>query len=94
MAQVNFDGVANRRLEMDFAFPFHQKRINETKNKEIINNTLSTLGYGTYEIVCGIIDASSTAIDSTPMKAAIKLEEKDPLLHQIRGVFGSAEVLE
>jgi DNA polymerase-3 subunit gamma/tau len=94
MAQVNLEEVAHNKLTLNFTFPFHQKRINEMKNKDIISNKLSSMGYGNFEINCGIIEKNDAITQKPIAPAPTTIEDKDPVLHQIRGVFGGAEVLE
>lgn len=93
MAQLELNEIANRKVTLNFQFPFHQKRINDAKNKDIISNKLFDHGFGRFEIVCGVAKKDLTlptaAVTPTP-----DTTDKDPLLNQIRGVFGSAEVLE
>ena len=91
MAEVDYSKANNNTIRLSFAFPFHKKRINESKNKDIISQKLASLGYGNFEIVCD--NDSDQRIASTVINRSVS-EEKDAMLSKIRGVFGSAEVLE
>lgn len=88
MATPMFD---ENKLTLCFSFPFHQKRMNEAKNKQIMSDIIKTeLGYAV-EIVC-IADKNLSITPPAP--------QPDPTpapttpLDTISNIFGSAEVLE
>ena len=93
MARIDLSEIEARKIRLGLKFPFHMKRISEVKNREIINAVLVERGLGPYELICdiqsddGSFERTVQAVETLPV-------EKDPMLHQIRGVFGSAEVLE
>lgn len=96
MAQPAFNNDADKpSLVLEFKFPFHQKRINDSKNKQIICNVMETQGLQGYEIICRVMeknvknDSSAKIIDNN-----ILPDSPDPELDNIRNVFGGAEVLE
>jgi len=97
MAQPNFDNIAKKQMTLYFKFPFHQKRINEAKNKQVILDTLALFGIAGHELACELIpkeqraDMPEVAASSAPEAPPI---QDNPLLNQIRSVFGGAEVLE
>jgi hypothetical protein len=64
------------------------------KNNDVISSRLASMGYGNFEINCGIIEKNDVITQQPIPPAAQPVEDKDPVLHQIRGVFGGAEVLE
>ena len=92
MARVDWSQVPQHILQLEFAFPFHQKRMNDAKNKAIISQTLEDLGITNYSIKCEI-SAKTTKPNKLENEIAA-IPQTGPELQQIRGVFGSAEVLE
>jgi hypothetical protein len=80
-------GPNNLRLEFEFAF--HQKRLNESKNKQIIYGIIERLTGHHYDIECVVV---------TPVKSANPSEvgqtKKTDDLATISNIFGDAEVLE
>ena len=88
---------AQKNINLEFKFPFHQKRINESKNKQVLLDQLDKLGFTSYQIQAVVKDKKPTASNETtlePFVSKLELEEDNPVLGQIRNVFGSAEVLE
>lgn len=83
MAEVNYEG---NELTLSFKFGFHQKRMNDPKNKAIIIDTIKQLAGGNVEVVCVVSEASTPS--ETPVEA------KKPDLGNISNIFGGAELLE
>ncbi len=85
-------------LLLKFSYPFHQKRINEARNKKIVQATLASLGAENTEILCELM--SQAAIDPVTEVTLEPLTKEDipkrdeAWLDQIKTVFGGAEVLE
>lgn len=77
MAQPEFDG---QRLTLAFKFAFHQKRINEARNRKILSDVIEQLHGQPVEIVCITVAAPSSA--------------GKPNISAISNVFGGAELLE
>ncbi len=77
MAQPTFDGV---RLTLAFKFAFHQKRMNEAKNRQIFTDTVERLSSKPIEIICVLADSSEAIADK-------------PDVTTISNIFGSAELL-
>lgn len=71
-------------VTLTFSFPFHQKRLDDAKNKAILAQILSDLLGSPISIVC-LVDAGA----KKPEKA-----KKPDTLENISNIFGSAEVLE
>jgi hypothetical protein len=94
MAQPALDGDT---LTLAFKFGFHQKRINDPKNKQIVMDILERHLGMAVGLKC-ITDASATppaipdfvasAVPDQPAPPA------DPSLETISNIFGGAEVLE
>jgi len=53
MAQMNY---SNNTIELLFKFPFHQKQINEPKNKKVIEEIVKKHTDQTIAIVCGLTE--------------------------------------
>ncbi len=78
MAQPEFDGS---RLTLSFKFAFHQKRINEAKNRKIFADVVERLHGKPVEIICIIAE---------PLEASAP----KPDVSAISNIFGGAELLE
>lgn len=91
MAEPEFDTVANE-LILRFKFPFHLKRINETKNKQLIGQILNDLGVERFEIRCELL-AKEPKLKPAAHKSTENSQPINPV-EQIRSIFGNAEVLE
>lgn len=83
MAQVSFEGD---EITLAFGFPFHQKRMNEAKNKQIILDVLQRHITRPVTVLC-ILDKSGAKTKTTPTKSSNTIDT-------ISNIFGSAEVLE
>jgi hypothetical protein len=99
MAEPDYTDVKNHQLVLKFGFPFHQKRMNESKNKQVLIGTLAGLGITGYEITCEALPRppkqETTEVTLEPF--AFNTSEQvgaDLVVDQIRSVFGGAEVLE
>lgn len=85
-------------IHLKFKFKFHQKRITDQKNMQIILNSLESEGIKGYSIETGILnkddkgsnDILNSATNNTPK---IEAEEKIDLVNKIENVFGQAEVI-
>ncbi len=91
MAQPNFK---TGELELAFAFAFHQKRISETRNQQLLSDIIHNLTGQTVRITC-IVDKSATPPQTTPAKTKVTpppAEEGN--LATISNIFGGGELLE
>lgn len=87
MAQPNFDKKGAITLTLKFAF--HQKRLNEPKNKQIIAEAIEKVSGVSAEIICLVGDAEAQ------LPADTKKETSDTnSLGTISNIFGGAELLE
>jgi len=85
-------------LTLSFSFPFHQKRLNDSKNKKILSDTIAELTGISVVINC-IVDKANrqttpapAASEPEPPKAEVPASPAP--LEAISNIFGSAEVLE
>jgi hypothetical protein len=82
MAEANFDG---NNLTLCFNFAFHQKRLNEAKNKQAVIDIVKQVSGQDVSVTCVVIDKNKPkAAQATP---AVPLDT-------ISNIFGGAEVIE
>lgn len=77
---------SDNTVTLTFTFAFHQKRISDSKNKQILTKILGDLMGNPIDLVC-VVDTSRK-----PKKATKKSEPEN--LDNISNIFGGAEVLE
>jgi DNA polymerase III subunit gamma/tau len=82
--------LQDNTLTLTFAFPFHQKRVNEAKNKQIICDIIARLTGVDVAIVC--VTGEIKSIPKAKKPEAEK--ESNDALNTISNIFGSAEILE
>ena len=78
MAKPEFDG---KTLTLGFKFAFHQKRLNEAKNRKIFADIVEKLHGKPVEIICIIAEPKEDTAEKPDVKA-------------ISNIFGGAELLE
>jgi DNA polymerase-3 subunit gamma/tau len=78
MAKPEFDGAM---LRLGFKFAFHQKRINEAKNRKIFADIFTRLYGAPVEITCTVIEHDTIATPAPDVAA-------------VSNIFGGAELLE
>lgn len=86
VARMANPSFSDNQVTLAFGFAFHQKRLNDAKNKQIVSAILSEMTGAAVSIDC-ILDENQQA----PAPAATP--KTDPL-NAISNIFGSAEVLE
>lgn len=92
MAQPKIEGDT---LTLCFKFPFHQKRINEAKNKQLINDVITAMTGSNITIVCIIDkDADTIVIDTPQAEAKAEQPQAGDTVSTISNIFGGAEILE
>lgn len=84
MAQIS---LIDNTLTLQFRFAFHQKQINEAKNKKIIEDIIMEQTGDSIKIVC--ITLSSIKIESTDNKTLLSTD-----LDTVSNIFGGGEVIE
>jgi DNA polymerase-3 subunit gamma/tau len=75
-------------VTLTFAFPFHQKRLEDAKNKKTIADIVSNLMGKPIQLAC-VVDTGHRALPKSEAKKPPKQN-----LDNISNIFGSAEVLE
>jgi hypothetical protein len=78
-------------LVLAFAFPFHQKRMNEAKNKQVLSDTLHTI---TGKGLKSVVPLMNPSKKSKRKKSLNRQKEIMSPLESISNIFGGAEVLE
>lgn len=99
MAHPQFDG---NQITLSFAFPFHQKRLNEPKNKQIIMDIIKTVSGLDIMVTC-VVDKNAAATTSTNDDVIARSDipattpaaaSPNPALDAISNIFGGGEVIE
>jgi DNA polymerase III subunit gamma/tau len=80
MAQTDFSQPG--KVELGFAFPFHQKRINDPKNRKIVSDTIAEVSGQHVELVCVLRKAE--AAPEQPQGDALK---------DVSNIFGGGELV-
>lgn len=86
IARMAKSEINNKKLILTFSFPFHAKRLNEAKNKQIILDILHRLTGEDYALECRI---ESKDTKQKPIPA-----QKSDGISNISNIFGGVEVLE
>jgi len=78
------------RLVLKFVFPFHQKRLKEAKNQQLLQDIIVELTGKNMQLDC-VVDkkAQPPAVESVAEPA-----QTDPAMDTISNIFGSAELLD
>ena len=83
----------NGKLRLSFAFAFHQKRINDARNRKLLADTIQELTGSSVAIEC-VYDkdlATNPPANAAPV-VAVNASETD--LTTISNIFGGGELLE
>lgn len=88
MAQPRFE---DGELILSFAFPFHQKRLNDEKNRGLISDIIKQQTGQVVVITC-LVDKD--AKEPPPLQSTVIHNPADEALENISNIFGDAEVLE
>src|SRR5262249_25308116 len=89
MAEPAF--VDDENLQLNFAFAFHQKRISDQSNRQLISKILKELTGKAINIECNLKK------DANPPKVVASKEapaKKDASIDTISNIFGGGELLE
>ncbi len=89
MAEASLNGDT---LVLGFAFPFHKKKAEETKNKQVIVGTIKQLSGKELAIEYKLIEEKPKQAAAEPQKPAPAKPADD--ITNISNIFGSAELLE
>ena len=81
--------ISGQTITLVFEFAFHQKRLNEAKNKQIISDVLQSIAGAPVSLNC----ITTTERDQKPTKTSL-LAAPDQTVATISNIFGGAEVLD
>ncbi len=87
MAEPDF---TNGTITLYLSFAFHQKRLNEPKNKQIIADAITTITGKNPEIIC-MVKSKDSPVDSSKNTDTT---DNAPAIGAISNIFGGAELLE
>ncbi|HEY4964079.1 MAG TPA: DNA polymerase III subunit gamma/tau [Candidatus Saccharimonadales bacterium] len=81
-------------LDLVFDFAFHQKRVNDSKNKQLLANVLSEVTGENFTIECQLANkpARVVAQEETPLKISSQQANTD--LDNISQIFGDAQIID
>lgn len=88
IARMAHATLGDHEITLVFEFQFHQKRVNEAKNLQIITDVLRKFSGEDYVIHSEIINSPEET------KPTTKIKQADPTIATISNIFGDAEVLE
>jgi DNA polymerase-3 subunit gamma/tau len=92
VARMATPQIEGDEITLVFGFAFHQKRLNETKNKQVISDIVEKIAGRPIIITCIVGKTASTkAAVITPAVAATTTSDH---VSTISNIFGGAEVLE
>jgi len=75
-------------VQITLSHPFHLKRMQESKNKQIVVDTINSFNGVSFEIVFNVKDSNSNA-----KKTKTNGDDLEKSLYNIQNVFGKAEVI-
>lgn len=99
MASIEETTIDNRTISLMFKFKFHQKRISEQKNKQIIIESLEKQGLKNYDIKCSVFSSTNNKelnnieLDTDQLSPVDANMQGKKLVKNIEDVFGQAEVI-
>lgn len=96
IARMATPEVSGDTVVLKFRFPFHQKKINDAKPKQLIASLVQQLTGQEMKITC-VVDADATGTPAdTPLPAASDPAPANPAapLDAISNIFGGAEVVQ
>lgn len=91
MATATVDGA---NVILAFEFPFHQKRLNEARNKQILVDILSEISGTTIHLSCVMQKSSKSIMNDIEQADTALSSKKSSTLQTISDIFGDAEVLD
>lgn len=93
VARMAQPAISGDELVLTFGFAFHQKRLNETKNMQVISDVVKKVTGIPVQISCVVGTVSSQPKQLSVQPPVAASTQSDPLA-AISNIFGSAEVLE
>lgn len=90
MAEARLEG---NKLTLAFAFPFHQKRLNEKAHRQLLSKIIKEVCGQTVSVEC-TVDKAAKAQPAQDVKAPAPAKAAGDDLSAISNIFGGAELLE
>ena len=99
-AQAHFEPG---KIILEFSYAFHQKRLNENRNKEILSHVIQGVTGSTLQINCILGTGKPRQIPTTPLppadgeivhNAEPAQQDQSKVVDTVSDIFGSAELLE
>jgi hypothetical protein len=81
-------------LELQFKFAFHQKRVMESKNQQILRAILKEITGQDYKITCVTDTTTKTEVPSENEKSTLSSPQEGADFLAISNIFGGGELLE
>lgn len=95
LRMAKFSSPKENEILLTFNFDFHQKRVDDPKNKHLIQDTIANLGYANVEIFTQTDKIqSNTTSKLLPDNKDLKTDNNDIELASVQNIFGSVQVLE
>lgn len=99
MASLQEEKLSQNIIELEFSFPFHQKRMSDQKNQQPVHEVMEKLGLKGYSIVCSLGAKKNERIPALVSVSTMEGNKSLPnnenlMLDQVKNIFGGAEVLE
>lgn len=76
-------------VTLEFTFPFHQKRLSDAKNQQIVIKIIEEITGRRVELRCILANKAEPSVEKPEIKPAV-----GPPLDSISSIFGGAEVIE
>lgn len=90
VARMAQPSIVNGGLQLAFAFAFHQKRLNEAGNRQLLLDTVTELTGQAIVVEC-VVDESAEPLTAV---AEVPASEDSPGMSAISNIFGGGELLE
>lgn len=94
VARMAVPQIEGDELTLAFGFAFHQKRLNEVKNKQIIADIMMEIMGRPISINCVVDQAASTPAKAASVTPPVAATTTTNAISTISNIFGGAEVLE
>jgi hypothetical protein len=83
---------SDKQITLYFAFPFHQKRINEPKNKQVVTDIVTEIVGSNVSIECKHRAAGAAPSPDAPSHTKSQSSPAESI-SSIESIFGAAEIL-
>lgn len=93
VARMATPHLENDELTLTFGFAFHQKRLNETKNRQIISDIVQKVAGRPVTITCVVSENAHVPEKSLAVEPPVAASTSDTI-STISNIFGGAELLE